>query len=95
MAHLRVAVYTLIGGTLEEAAELARTGMLPIFQQQPGFISYQVVDGGNSKVVSVSAWETEDEAEAATGEAADFVREHLTGRLQIQENYVGDDLLLE
>lgn len=93
MAHMRIAVYTVTRGTWAEIAALAKAGMLPIFQAQPGFIDYQLIDAGNSTGLSVSEWQTEDEAEAATAEAADWVRDNIADRLQIQANYVGDDLL--
>ncbi len=95
MAHLRVAVYTVTRGTWTEVAQIAHDGMLPIFEKQPGFVGYQLIDAGNSTGLSVSEWETEEEAEAATAEAADFVRDNLADRIAIKENYVGDDLLAE
>jgi hypothetical protein len=38
--HVRIAIYSLKQGTVDEAAELGRSGMLPIFQAQPGFVRY-------------------------------------------------------
>jgi hypothetical protein len=36
--HVRIATYTLKKGTADEVAEVARTGMLAIFKDQPGFV---------------------------------------------------------
>lgn len=95
MAHLRIGLYTITRGTLAELVETTRAGMLPIFERQPGFISYQLIDAGNATALSVSSWETEAEAEAATGEAADWVHESIADRVHLEANYVGDDLLAE
>jgi hypothetical protein len=88
--HVRIATYTLTKGTAEEAAELARTGMLPIFKAQPGFIRYGVALLDNGKVASVSCWETHDEAEAAVAAAADFVKNNMADVIKLEESHVGD-----
>ena len=50
-------------GDVEEIIGKARTGILPIFQEQPGFIAYGVMVRGN-QLISMSAWESEDDARA-------------------------------
>jgi len=88
--HVRVATYNLTKGTAEEAAELAKTGMLPIFKGQPGFIRYGVALLDNGKLASVSIWETHDEAEAAVKAAADFVKNNMADLIKLEDNHVGD-----
>jgi heme-degrading monooxygenase HmoA len=88
--HVRIATYELTKGTAEEAAELAKTGMLPIFKDQPGFIRYGVALLDNGKLASVSCWETHDEAEAAVKAAADFVKEKMADVIKLEESHVGD-----
>ncbi len=88
--HVRIATYQLLKGTAEEAADLARNGMLPIFKKQPGFIRYGVALLDNGKVASVSLWETHDEAEAAVKAAADFVKENMADVIKLEESHVGD-----
>ena len=53
-------------GDAEEIIGKARTGILPIFQEQPGFIAYGVMVRGN-QLISMSAWESEDDGERRTG----------------------------
>jgi predicted Fe-Mo cluster-binding NifX family protein len=88
--HVRIAVYTLKKGTAQEAADLAQSGMLPIFKSHPGFVRYGIglLDDGN--LVSVSIWETHDEAEAANGAAADFVAKNMADVIALQNSHVGD-----
>jgi hypothetical protein len=88
--HVRIAVYSIKKGTAEEAADLAKGGMLPIFKAQPGFVRYGVglLDDGN--LVSVSIWETHGEAEAANGAAADFVAKNMANLIELENSHVGD-----
>jgi heme-degrading monooxygenase HmoA len=88
--HVRIATYSMQNGTAEEAAELAKAGMLPIFRGQPGFVRYglALLDDGN--IASVSVWETHDEAEAANAAAAQWVAANLADRIALQSTHVGD-----
>lgn len=88
--HVRIAIYSLKQGTAEEAAELARGGMLPIFRAQPGFVRYGLILLDDGTVASVSVWETHDEAEAANASAAQWVAENLADRVELQNAHVGD-----
>ena len=88
--HVRIATYTLKKGTAEEAAATAKSGMLPIFKGQPGFIRYGVALLDDGKVASVSVWETHDEAEAAVAAAADFVKNNMADIISLESSHVGD-----
>jgi heme-degrading monooxygenase HmoA len=59
----RCVIYSFEGDA-EEIIGKARTGLLPIFQEQPGFIAYGVMVRGN-QLISMSAWESEDNARTA------------------------------
>ncbi len=89
MQHARVAVYTITSGTFKELAKDAEDGMLPIFQQHPGFINYGLQESGQN-IVSISIWETRAEAEAANRLAAEWVRDHLADKVRLETTYVGD-----
>ncbi|HYT78856.1 MAG TPA: hypothetical protein VEQ37_06315 [Actinomycetota bacterium] len=90
MQHVRVATYGITKGTFQELAETAKTGMLPKFKQQPGFIRYGLADLGDKSCLSISLWETHEQAEAAAPVAASWVKENLSGRIQLRSNQVGD-----
>ena len=88
--HVRIATYDLTSGTAEEAADLARSGMLPIFKDQPGFVRYGVLKLDDGRIGSVSIWETHAEAEAAVAAAADFVKKNMADRIKLVDNHIGD-----
>jgi len=60
--HGRMARYA-IQGDAHELARTAEEGMLPIFQSQPGFKAYSLLESGD-EIISFSAWESADDAEA-------------------------------
>ncbi len=77
MEHVRVATYGIINGTFREVADAAQTGMLHKFQSQPGFVRYGVADVGDKTCVSISFWNTREQADGASLVAASWVRENL------------------
>jgi hypothetical protein len=90
MQHLRMATYEITKGTFEDIAESAKTGMLRKFQDQPGFIRYGVADLGDKKCLSISLWETREQAQTATPVAASWVKENLADRIVLKSDAVGD-----
>ncbi len=90
MQYLRLATYEINKGTFQEVAETAKTGILPKFQEQPGFVRYGLADMGDKSCMSISVWETREQAEAAAPMAATWVREHLADRIELRKNSVGD-----
>ena len=90
MQYLRMATYGINKGTFQELAETAKTGMLPKFQQQPGFVRYGLADLGDKTCVSISVWETRQQAEAAAPVAATWIGEHIADRIELRTNSVGD-----
>jgi heme-degrading monooxygenase HmoA len=92
MQHGRVAIYHVKPEhDLDDVNRVAQEGMLPIFRDQPGFVGYGLVkvDEGQ-RLVSVTFWETLEEAEQAAPVAAEFVRTHLADYIQLEENHIGD-----
>ncbi|MDP8957290.1 MAG: hypothetical protein M3N24_10110 [Actinomycetota bacterium] len=87
---MRIATYEITNGTFQDIAETAKTELLPKFQDQPGFIRYGVADLGDKKLMSISLWETRDQAHAATPVAATWVKEHVADRVELRSNSVGD-----
>ena len=89
--HGRIARYTL-SGSAQELARKAEEGLLPIFQSQPGFKSYSVVES-DGEIFSFSAWGSAEQAEAANIAAADWVAENMTGDIQLMESRIGEILV--
>jgi heme-degrading monooxygenase HmoA len=93
--HARVAVYRITSGSAEEIARTAdddEGGMLGIFRRQSGFESYELVGAGDT-LISISKWETEQQADAAAMAARSWVAEHLARAVELQQNYVGELVL--
>jgi hypothetical protein len=90
MGYLRVATYTINKGTFREIADRAQEGMLPTFKRQPGFIRYGLADLGDKSCLSISLWETHDQAEAAVPVAANWVRDNMADRVELRSSHVGD-----
>jgi hypothetical protein len=90
MQYLRIANYDITRGTFQEVADSAKTGMLRKFQDQPGFIRYGVADLGDKKCLSLSVWETREQAIAAVPVAASWVKENLADRIELKSSSVGD-----
>lgn len=88
--HVRVALYQFKPDTVAGAIAKAREGFLPILQRQPGFVRYTVGDLGGGRVVTISGWETRDEADTAVATAAGWVRENLARDVTSVQNHVGD-----
>jgi hypothetical protein len=90
MQHVRIATYGINRGTFQELADTAKSGMLPKFQSQPGFVRYGVADLGDKTIMAISVWETRAQAEAAAPVAAAWVGENLAERVELKTDTVGD-----
>jgi heme-degrading monooxygenase HmoA len=95
MSHVRIGVYALTSGTAQEVADQAREGMLSVFRAQPGFRAYGLAHTQEGKLVSVSLWDSGEEARHANELAASWVRENLADKAQLEEAQVGDFLFYE
>jgi len=89
--HGRFARYSYTGDA-HELARMAEEGMLPIFQAQPGFKSYSLVVS-DDELLSFSAWETPESAEAANAAAADWIAANIAGQIELKEARVGEIVL--
>ena len=93
MTYARIASYTLQGDASEaEVTRQVAEGLLPIFKRQPGFVDYSIV-AADGKLISISTWESMEQANAGTQQAATFVKEQLGGQVSLDTNYVGDVVL--
>lgn len=87
--HLRIALYNTTSGTPDEAIEIARKGMIPLYEAQPGFVRYEVGALDDGGIVSFSVWETSDEAQRAIELAAGWVKDNLADRISLREQHTG------
>ena len=92
MQHVRFGLYLLTGGTSDQVIERVRSkgGMAEVYQQQPGFVAYGIGVTGDDFLISLSIWDSAEQADAATASAAEWVAEHIADRVELQEDFVGD-----
>jgi heme-degrading monooxygenase HmoA len=89
--HARTARYEYTGNA-RDLARRAETGLLPIFEAQPGFKAYSLIDTGD-EIVSYSAWESAKDAEAASEAATRWVAENVPDQLTLKDSSIGELLL--
>ena len=93
MQYARIAVYKAKPGstlTADETIRRSQTGMLPIFRNQPGFVSYGIVKTGPDSVISISFWQSRRQAEAAVQLAASWAKDNVAEMSESVQNYVGE-----
>jgi heme-degrading monooxygenase HmoA len=92
MSQVRIGVCTLTSGTAKEVGDQAQEGMLSVFRSQPGFKAYELAETQGGKIVSVSLWESGDQAQKANDLAASWVKDNLADRVRLESSHVGDFL---
>jgi hypothetical protein len=95
MEYVRIANYSISNGSFQEIADAAQTGMLPKFQEQTGFLRYGLVDLGEKNCVSMSFWDTREDAVAAEPVAATWIRENIGDKIVLASSHVGTLAFLE
>ena len=89
--HGRMARYR-ISGDPHELARKAEEGMLPIFEAQPGFRAYNLAVSGDT-LTSMSAWDTSEQAEAASPAAATWIAENIAEDIELIDVQLTEILL--
>ena len=92
MPYGRCVTYTY-SGDVQDLIERAREGILPIFKQQPGFLAYGVMVQGD-QLVSMSAWNSENDAKGADEAAKDWVSKNAAD-MKVVSSVLGDYAWLE
>jgi hypothetical protein len=87
-----MARYAFVGDP-RELARRTQESMLPLFQSQPGFVSYSVMVTSN-EVFSFSIWETEEQADAANSISREWVADNIEpDQIELKETKVGELLV--
>ena len=87
----RVVIYTY-DEDKDELETKARAAVIPIVTNTPGYISYGVMFQ-DDRVVSSSAWESEEHAKAADAALGEWVRSNTT--MKVESRFTGDFSWLE
>ncbi len=95
MEYVRIAKYTISKGTFQEIADKAKMSLLPKFEEQTGFIRYGLADMGENNCLSISIWNTREDALASETVAATWIRENLGDKVLLKSSHVGTLAFLE
>ncbi len=90
MQHSRIAVLKFRAGAADEALAKGQAGLLPIYRSQPGFVAYGAVKTSDDSGVTISVWETREQAQAAAETSASWVQNNISSLLESVQNLVGD-----
>ena len=91
MPHGRCVIYSF-DGDAQEIIEKSRAGILPLFKQQPGFLAYGVMVEGD-RIISMSAWNSESDAQAADDVGKKWATENINAK--VLNSFVGEYAWLE
>ena len=83
-------------GSAEELARRVREGCVPMMRQIQGFRGYYLLDGGPDVLITISIFDSADEAFASNEKAADWVRNNVLEFTKgMPEVMVGNALIAE
>jgi heme-degrading monooxygenase HmoA len=88
--------YRVRRGSAEELARQVREGFVPLMRQMQGFKGYYLLDGGPDVLITISMFDSADEAFASNEQAADWVRNHVLEFTKgMPEVMIGNALIAE
>jgi heme-degrading monooxygenase HmoA len=88
--------YQVRRGAVEELARRVQDGFVPLMRQTPGFRGYYLLDGGPDVLITISMFDSADEAFASNESAANWVRNHVLEFTKgMPEAMVGNALIEE
>ena len=88
--------YNVRRGSAEELGRRIGEGFVPMLRQMPGFRSYYLLDGGPDVLITISRFDSADEAFASNEKAADWVRNNVLEFTKgMPEVMIGNTLIAE
>jgi len=64
-------------GSVDEVVQLAERGLVPLIRSVPGFVEFVGVQVGEDIALTVSLFETQEQAEASTRRAAEWIKQNM------------------
>ncbi|MDQ2786541.1 MAG: antibiotic biosynthesis monooxygenase [Chloroflexota bacterium] len=87
--YARIAVWQFKPGAADALTERVKAEMLPLMEGEPGFIGYGVARTGELSGVSVTAFASQEQSQAAAEKIAVWVREHAAASIASVERSEG------
>ena len=69
--------YRMTAGSVDDLMHTVDVGLADVFADQEGFLSYEVLDAGDGRIVSIATFADRSSAQNSSELAADFVRDEL------------------
>jgi hypothetical protein len=69
--------YRMTAGSMDDLMHAIDVGIADVFADQEGFMSYEVVDAGDGRLLTITTFTDRSRAENSSALAADFVRDEL------------------
>ena len=63
--------------SMGEVVQLAESGLVPILSSVPGFVEYAAVQVGEDVALTISLFETQEQAEESTRRAAEWIKQNM------------------
>jgi heme-degrading monooxygenase HmoA len=83
-------------GSMEELARRVEDSFVPIVRRMPGFRAYYLLDGGPDVLITISMFDSVDEAMESNAKSADWVRNNVLEYTKgLPEVMVGNALIAE
>lgn len=92
--HARIGFYTAKPGDLDGVLERARDEVIPMLESEFGFRRYTTVRTGPDMLVSITGWDTHEQAETAARRLSAWVAEVMGPTLTSVENHVAEVISL-
>jgi heme-degrading monooxygenase HmoA len=89
-SYARIGFYTAKPDTLDAVIDRARGELLPMMQREPGFRRYTVLRTGPAAIVSLSGWDSKEQAEAAATNLSAWVREVMGASVLSMANHIAE-----
>ena len=88
--------YRVTRGSTAQLAQRVQDGFVPLVRQLQGFRGYYLLDGGPDVLITISMFDTADEALTSNETAAEWVRDNVMEFTKgLPEVMVGDVLVTE
>jgi heme-degrading monooxygenase HmoA len=88
--HARIGFYTARPGDLDHVLERARDEVIPMLELEAGFRRYTIVRTDPDRLVSITGWDTNDEAQMAARRLSAWVAEVIGETLVSVENHIAE-----
>jgi hypothetical protein len=93
---IAVRKYRVRRGSTAEWAQRVREGFVPLMRELAGFRRYYLLDGGPDELITISMFDSADEALVSNEKAVDWVRNNVMEFARgMPEIMVGDVLVAE